>query len=115
MKILLQRYAKKIVKLNKLFPSSGAGSSKSQKVYEEVLLETLNKIWSGFKINFYCAGLFSGVGGFELGFQKAGFTTKWIVENDQYATKTYRYNFPDHHLIEKVNQFHLMKLKNSVM
>ena len=41
------------------------------------------------------------MGGFELGFQKAGFTTKWIVENDQYATKTYRYNFPDHHLIEK--------------
>ena len=41
------------------------------------------------------------MGGFELGFQKAGFTTKWIVENDQYATKTYRYNFPAHHIIEK--------------
>ena len=36
-------------KLNKLFPSSGAGSSKSPENYtEEVLLETLNKIWSEF-------------------------------------------------------------------
>ena len=38
-------------------------------------------------------GLFSGVGGFELGFSKAGFKTKWAVENDFSAVKTYKFNF----------------------
>ena len=46
-------------------------------------------------------GLFSGVGGFELGFEQAGFSTKWAVENDKYAAQTYIQNFKNHRLMEK--------------
>lgn len=53
------------------------------------------------KNSFTSAGLFSGVGGFELGFQKASFTTKWAIENDRYASQTYKHNFKNHQLIEK--------------
>jgi len=60
--------------------------------------------------------LFSGVGGFELGFFKAGFKTKWAVENDSFASTTYRYNFPNHQLIEKdirsINSKEIVKLPN---
>ena len=41
-------------------------------------------------------GLFSGVGGLELGFSKAGFDISWANEIDPYACKTYRYNFKEH-------------------
>lgn len=60
--------------------------------------------------------LFSGVGGFELGFFKAGFKTKWAVENDSFASTTYRNNFPNHKLIEKdirsINSKEIVKLPN---
>jgi DNA (cytosine-5)-methyltransferase 1 len=52
-------------------------------------------------IKYSVGGLFSGVGGFELGFSKAGFDTKWAIENDPDAAKTYRHNFSNHILIEK--------------
>jgi DNA (cytosine-5)-methyltransferase 1 len=52
-------------------------------------------------LSFTTGGLFSGVGGFELGFEKAGFITKWAVENDRYAAQTYKHNFKKHLLIEK--------------
>ena len=45
-------------------------------------------------------GLFSGVGGIELGFEKAGFEISWANEIDLNACKTYRGNFKDHLLIE---------------
>lgn len=44
--------------------------------------------------------LFSGIGGIDLGFQKAGFDIAFANEIDKYACKTYRYNFPDCNLIE---------------
>lgn len=44
--------------------------------------------------------LFSGVGGFELGFKKAGYQTLWAVENDQHASTTYKLNFKNK-LIQK--------------
>ena len=53
------------------------------------------------KIKYSVGGLFSGVGGFELGFSKAGFDTKWAIENDPDAAKTYRHNFSNHILTEK--------------
>ena len=53
------------------------------------------------KYSFTLGGLFSGVGGFELGFEKAGFIPKWAVENDKYAAQTYKHNFKKHFLIEK--------------
>ena len=39
--------------------------------------------------------LFSGIGGFDLGFERAGFKSLWQVEIDPYATKVLEKNFPD--------------------
>ena len=44
-------------------------------------------------------GLFSGVGGIELGFKQAGFEILWANEIDKNSCITYRKNF-DHVLIE---------------
>jgi len=44
-------------------------------------------------------GLFSGVGGIELGFEKNGFEIIWSNEFDSKACETYRFNHK-HHLIE---------------
>ena len=48
---------------------------------------------------FTVGGLFSGVGGIELGFKKAGFDIAWANEIDKSACITYRKNF-SHTLIE---------------
>ena len=44
--------------------------------------------------------LFSGSGGFSLGFDQAGFENVFSVEYDHEICNTYRHNFPNHHLIE---------------
>lgn len=44
--------------------------------------------------------LFSGIGGFCLGFQQAGITTAWAVENDPMAVMTYLRNIKGVRLIE---------------
>jgi DNA (cytosine-5)-methyltransferase 1 len=38
--------------------------------------------------------LFSGIGGIELGFEKAGFTTSWFVENNLFCQAVLRKRFP---------------------
>ena len=53
------------------------------------------------KINYKVGGLFSGIGGFELGFQQAGYKICWAVESDKEAARTYSLNFPEHHLLNK--------------
>ena len=58
---------------------------------------------------FTIGGLFSGVGGIELGFKQAGFDTVWANEFDKYSSKTYRLNHGDH-LIE--DDVHLLKGKD---
>ncbi|MES2120489.1 MAG: DNA (cytosine-5-)-methyltransferase [Pseudomonadota bacterium] len=45
--------------------------------------------------------LFSGIGGFCLGFEKLGVRTAWAVEYDQHAGDTYEHNFPETRLIRK--------------
>ena len=47
------------------------------------------------KTNSYtCAGLFAGIGGFCIGFEKAGFKTSWVSDLDDRVEETYRRNFP---------------------
>lgn len=49
--------------------------------------------------------LFSGCGGLDLGFKKAGFNVKWAVENAPSVWKTYEENHADTHLIKSNIQF----------
>lgn len=42
---------------------------------------------------FKVASLFSGIGGIDLGFKRAGFEIVWANEIDKYACKTYEHNF----------------------
>jgi len=49
---------------------------------------------------FKVGGLFSGVGGIELGFQKSGFNVTWANEIDKHSCITYRKNF-SHTLYEE--------------
>ena len=42
--------------------------------------------------NYSVGGLFSGVGGIELGFEKAGFNVTFGIDNDESAAKTFEFN-----------------------
>lgn len=44
--------------------------------------------------------LFSGIGGFCLGFRQAGIKTSWAVENDPMAVATYKANITDARVVE---------------
>ena len=44
------------------------------------------------KKKFKVGGLFSGVGGIELGFKSSGFEIAWANEIDRYCAKTYKKN-----------------------
>ena len=48
--------------------------------------------------------LFAGVGGFDLGFERAGFQCKWQVEIDDYATKILERHWPDVHRERDIRQ-----------
>ena len=52
------------------------------------------------KKKFTVGGLFSGVGGFEIGFMQAGFKVLWANEIDKSCAVTYKANY-DHTLYEK--------------
>lgn len=45
--------------------------------------------------------LFSGSGGFSLGFDKKGFQNIFSIDIEPSFCETYKYNFPNHNLIEK--------------
>ena len=44
--------------------------------------------------------LFSGIGGIDSGFSRAGFCVLWAIEKDEACCKTYAYNYPDTFLIK---------------
>ncbi|RWO60521.1 MAG: DNA (cytosine-5-)-methyltransferase [Mesorhizobium sp.] len=48
-----------------------------------------------------CGALFSGIGGFCLGFERVGFETAWAVELNEHAAMTYRENLPHVRLLDK--------------
>lgn len=48
--------------------------------------------------------LFAGIGGFDLGFERAGFKTTWACEIDQKAQSVLRLRFPDARLHDDVCQ-----------
>ena len=52
--------------------------------------------------------LFSGIGGFSLGFQKAGyqFTEHYFSEIDKHAIANYKYNFPHAKYIGDITTLH---------
>lgn len=45
-------------------------------------------------MNVRVGSLFTGIGGIELGFERAGFTTVWAIEKDPYARAILRERFP---------------------
>ena len=53
------------------------------------------------KIPLSCGALFSGIGGFCLGFEAAGFQTLWATDFDNQVTNTYNYNFPKTYFIQE--------------
>ena len=48
--------------------------------------------------------LFAGIGGFDLGFERAGFSTTWACEIDQKAQAVLRLRFPNAKLHDDVCQ-----------
>ena len=58
--------------------------------------------------------LFSGIGGFSLGFQKAGyqFTEHYFSEIDKHAIANYKYNFPHAKYIGDITTFHGRDLRD---
>ena len=42
---------------------------------------------------FTVGGLFSGIGGIESGYKKAGFKILWSNENDPYSARSFRHNY----------------------
>jgi DNA-cytosine methyltransferase len=48
--------------------------------------------------------LFAGIGGFDLGFERAGFQCKWQVEIDDYATKILERHWPEVHRERDIRQ-----------
>jgi len=52
-----------------------------------------------------CGGLFAGIGGFCVGFEKAGFETKWVLDFSDDAKVTYLHNFPKiNYLLEDIKE-----------
>jgi DNA (cytosine-5)-methyltransferase 1 len=58
------------------------------------------------------AGLFSGVGGIELGFEQAGFDIVWSNEIDERATKTLALNFNNDIVIDDIHNIESEDIPN---
>lgn len=58
-------------------------------------------------------GLFSGVGGIELGFMKAGFTPIWSNEIDENAAKTFRLNHKHSLIVDDIKNIESKNIPTS--
>ena len=56
-------------------------------------------------------GLFSGIGGIELGFEKAGFKILWSNEFDENCNKTFRHNLNHKLYSESITDINFKKIK----
>ena len=56
-------------------------------------------------------GLFSGIGGIESGFEKAGFKTLWSNENDSYSIRSFKHNYKHQLYSEDIRKVDFKKLK----
>jgi DNA (cytosine-5)-methyltransferase 1 len=56
-------------------------------------------------VNMKAISLFSGAGGMDIGFRRAGFEILWANDFDKAAVETYRRNIGDHIALGDVNEF----------
>jgi DNA (cytosine-5)-methyltransferase 1 len=56
-------------------------------------------------------GLFSGIGGIELGFEQAGFKINWSNEIDENCAKTFKFNHKHQLIVEDIGKINFNKLK----
>ena len=57
-------------------------------------------------------GLFSGIGGIESGFEKAGFKTLWSNENDPYSVRSFKHNYKHQLYSEDIRKLNFKKIKS---
>lgn len=57
--------------------------------------------------------LFSGAGGMDLGFTRAGFKVIWANDNYEDAVETYKLNFGDHIILEDIEKIDIDKIPTS--
>jgi DNA (cytosine-5)-methyltransferase 1 len=56
-------------------------------------------------------GLFSGIGGIELGFEQAGFKINWSNEIDEKCAKTFKFNHKHQLIVEDIAKINFKKLQ----
>ena len=56
--------------------------------------------------------LFAGIGGFDLGFERAGFKTLWQVEINPYCRSVLEHRFPDAERFEDVRSVGMHNLRS---
>ena len=61
---------------------------------------------------FTVGGLFSGIGGIEIGFEKVGFKILWSNENDPYSVRSFKHNYNHQLYDEDIRKINFKKLKS---
>lgn len=64
-------------------------------------------------IKYKVISLFSGAGGLDLGFHRAGFEIVWANDFDKYAVQTYRENFTNNIICDDINNIDFSALPNA--
>ena len=57
-------------------------------------------------------GLFSGVGGIELGFKNQGFDIRWANDNDIHCSKTYKLNHKHKYILRDIHKLSASELES---